>query len=117
MKRNLIEKYQIPPLGGRIMKTALAVFICLMIYFLRGYRGKEMPTEAAITAIICMQPFLSGTREFALNRMAGSVIGVVWALIFIALLYLIPGLSLHPFLLYAAINWVSKYFWFWHKSK
>ena len=47
-----------PPLGQRIMKTSLAVFICLMFYWLRGYRGVEMPAEACITAIICMQPYV-----------------------------------------------------------
>ncbi len=100
----MMEKYQIPPLGGRIIKTAVAVFLCLLIYYLRGYQGKTMPTEAAITAIICMQPFLAGTREFAANRMLGSVIGVAWALFFVLLLYLIPGLSAHPFILYAMMG-------------
>ena len=46
----------LPPLGQRIVKTAVAVFLCLLYYWLRGYRGQDMPTEAALTAIICMQP-------------------------------------------------------------
>ena len=49
------EGFRLPHLGQRIVKTTIAVFLCLMIYSLRGYSGQNMPTEAAITAIVCMQ--------------------------------------------------------------
>ena len=50
------ERYfYLPHIGQRIVKTSIAVFITLLVYYLRGYRGAEMPAEAAITAIICMQ--------------------------------------------------------------
>ena len=48
--------FVLPHLGQRIVKTTVAVFLCLLFYSMRGYRGQGMPTEAAITAIICMQP-------------------------------------------------------------
>ena len=50
------EHRPIPLVGQRILKTSIAVFLCLMIYYLQGYSGSDMPTEAMITAIICMQP-------------------------------------------------------------
>ena len=37
----------LPHLGQRILKTGIAVFLCLVIYHLLGYRGDTMPTEAA----------------------------------------------------------------------
>ena len=42
------------PAGQRIIKTALAVTLCLFFYMWRGYQGGSMPAEAAITAVICM---------------------------------------------------------------
>ena len=57
-RKNDPEARRLPVLGWRIVKTAVAVFICLIIYLILGYSGADMPTEAAITAILCMQPYL-----------------------------------------------------------
>ena len=73
----------LPPLGQRIVKTSVAVFLCLLVYWLRGYRGQDMPTEAAITAIICMQPYVRDSRDYAVSRFTGTLIGVVWGLLFL----------------------------------
>ena len=43
--------FYFPPLGQRIIKTSVAVFLCLVFYRLRGYRGETMPAEAAISAV------------------------------------------------------------------
>lgn len=89
-----------PPLGQRIMKTSLAVFICLMFYWLRGYRGGEMPAEACITAIICMQPYVHDTAAYARDRFIGSFIGAFWGLVFLLVLLIFPTLGKTPLLLY-----------------
>ena len=89
-----------PRIGQRMMKTAVAVLLCLVFYYLRGYRGEDMPTEAAVTAIICMQPYVSDSREYAINRMHGTLIGAGWGLIFLFLAIAIPPLSANPYLLY-----------------
>ena len=81
------EPWVLPHLGQRIVKTTVAVFLCLMFYYLRGYRGQDMPTEAAITAIICMQPYVRDTGAYALRRFIGTLIGVFWGLILLLLLY------------------------------
>ena len=65
--------FYFPPLGQRIVKTAIAVFLCLVFYRLRGYRGETMSAEAAITAIICMQPYVQDTKEYALNRLSDRI--------------------------------------------
>ncbi|MCR4672113.1 MAG: FUSC family protein [Lachnospiraceae bacterium] len=87
------EARHVPHLGQRIIKTAVAVFICLIVYSLRGYEGSEMRTEAAITAIICMQPYVRSSRHSALNRFAGSLIGAAWGLLLLLLLYSFPVLG------------------------
>ncbi len=88
---------KLPGIGQRMLKTAVAVFICLMIYCLRGYHGQSMPTEAVITAIICMQPYIRDSREYAVNRLAGTLVGTFWGLLFL-LLFLVPAVSSNLFL-------------------
>lgn len=99
-KRSEKELWVFPHIGQRIVKTTVAVFLCLMIYYLRGYHGQDMPTESAITAIICMQPYVRDTRLYALNRFAGSLIGAAWGLGLLLLLYAIPALGENILCLY-----------------
>ena len=101
MPRQKHEKRQLPHIGQRILKTAVAVFLCLLVYRLRGYHGQDMPTEAAITAIICMQPYVRDTREYALNRLTGTLIGAGWGLLLLLLLLLFPVLGRNIVLVYA----------------
>lgn len=95
------ERRLLPHVGQRITKTAIAVFLCLLIYYIRGYRGETMPTEAMITAIICMQPYVRDTRDYAWNRLAGTLIGAVWGLLFLLLLLVFPHMGSNLPLLYA----------------
>ena len=95
-KRN----YNIPHLGQRIIKTSIAVFICLLVCCLIGYRGAQMPSEACITAIICMQPQIRDTRQYAVNRIIGTLVGSVWGLLLILLLSAVPAATEHYALLY-----------------
>lgn len=99
-REGYIFDWYFPPLGQRIVKTSAAVFICLMFYWLRGYRGVEMPAEACITAIICMQPYVHDTAAYALDRFVGSLIGAFWGLMFLLLLLIFPALGKTPLLLY-----------------
>ena len=94
------EPWRFPYIGARIVKTGIAVFLCLLICRLRGLYGQTMSAEAAITAIICMQPFVRDSREFAINRFAGTLIGSVWGLLFLLLLNCFPVLGSYKLLLY-----------------
>lgn len=87
------RQWDIPTLGQRILKTTVAVFLCLLTYLLLGYRGKSIPTEAAITAIICMQPYVSGTRNYAVTRVIGTLIGSFWGLLLLVLLHAVPTIG------------------------
>ena len=94
------ESFHLPHVGQRILKTTLAVFLCLLIYALRGYEGQDMPTEAAITAIICMQPYVQDSKNYAVNRAVGTLIGVVCGLLLLLLLTAFPVLGQNRILLY-----------------
>ena len=93
-------KHILPPLGQRIVKTSVAVFLVLLFYWLRGYRGQSMPTEAAITAIICMQPYMRDSRDYAVSRFTGTLIGAAWGLLFLLPFLVLPGLGDRLFLVY-----------------
>ena len=105
MRRDPVKKpypvFPFPHFGQRILKTGIAVFLCLLIYYLRGYRGQDMPTEAAITAIVCMQPYVRDTRTYAVNRMAGTLIGAFWGLALLFALLIFPALAQHMPLIHA----------------
>ena len=100
-KRKPWEERRLPHIGQRIFKTSFAVFLCLIIYHLRGFHGEDMPTEAAITAIICMQPYVRDTRDYAFNRLTSTLIGAGLGLGFLLLLLFFPSLGANHVLLYA----------------
>ena len=93
-------KYKWCPPGQRIIKTSTAVMLCLLVYMLLGYRGNQMPAEAAITAIICMQAYLHDTAENALGRLLGTLIGACWGFLFLLIMTLLPVLGKEPLVLY-----------------
>lgn len=99
-KRSGGDPWSPPRIGQRMLKTAAAVFLCLIFYYLRGYRGEDMPTEAAVTAIICMQPYVQDSRRYALDRLTGTLIGAAWGLLFLFVLLLFPILGRGPAVLY-----------------
>ncbi len=99
--KNNPPSFSLPHIGQRITKTTLAVFLCLLIYWLRGYHGQDMPTEAAITAIVCMQPYVRDSRIYAVNRAVGTLIGAAWGLALLLLLTAAPMLGEHKLFLYA----------------
>lgn len=90
-----------PHIGQRIGKTAIAVFLCLLLYRLLGYEGSTMRTEAAITAIICMQPFVQSSGQYAISRLTGTFLGIFWGIVFLLLFYAIPGMANRPVMLSA----------------
>ncbi|MDO4615518.1 MAG: aromatic acid exporter family protein [Lachnospiraceae bacterium] len=83
-----------------MIKTSIAVFFCMLIYRILGYQGGTMPVEAAITAIICMQPFISDSRTFAFNRISGTLVGAFWGMLFLLLMFRFPVLGKHHVILY-----------------
>ncbi len=59
-------------LGMRAVKTAIAVFLCLLI----GYLFKrDSMFYAAIAAVICMQPTYDKSKHVGIHRFIGTLIG------------------------------------------
>lgn len=69
-----------PKIGMRIVKSAVAVFLCFAIFLLRG-RG--IPFYSAIAAILCMQPDVPNSWRIARNRIVGTFIGGTFGLMFL----------------------------------
>ena len=67
--------------GQRILRTAIAVGVCLLIYVLRGHRG--IPLYSALAAMQCIQPYTKDMKGVASKRILGTVIGAVWGLLFL----------------------------------
>lgn len=96
--RHVIHHFPLPYLGHRIIKTAVAVFCCLLIHMLLDYGG--MALQSAIAAIVCMRPYIEDTKKYAFDRVAGTVIGGAWGVIFLFLTDLVPALSSYMILVY-----------------
>ena len=78
----------IPRVGMRVVKTALAVAICFFLYVLRGEEG--VPIFSTIAAIICMQPYAENSIQVSINRIIGTLLGAVFALLVLYLIQYIP---------------------------
>lgn len=98
----MLHKRLLPPLGQRIIKTAAAVFIVLIFYMLQGYHGNV--GAACVTAILVMQPYMSDTRTFALERISGTLLGAFWGLAYLLLMrelvQAVPALTAHQSVAY-----------------
>ena len=68
-----------PPIGQRILKSAIAVWIAYLIYYIRGFKG--IPFYTAIAAIQCIQPYKANAKKVSGNRVFGTMTGAFWGLI------------------------------------
>ena len=93
------KKLSLP--GQRIFRTMVAVWICLLIYLLRGQKG--LVVFSAIAAMQGIQPYTKDMRTVILRRIVGTIIGAFWGLLLLLIeLELIsigePSEVLHYFL-------------------
>ena len=66
-------------IGMRNIKTAISVFLCVII--LRAFHNTS-PFYACIAAVITMQSAVQDSFTTGKNRMVGTIIGAIWGLIF-----------------------------------
>ena len=78
-----IERVHLPHIGLRIIKSAVGVLICFVIYFLRGKQGT--PFYSALAVLWCIQNQTKNTVNNAIQRTIGTFIGAVYGLIYILL--------------------------------
>ena len=102
--RRLIHPSRLPHLGQRIIKTGISVFICLLIYWIRGFEGLVM--QSSVAAIICIQPYRADSIRTSVNRVIGTLVGAGWAVLFLLALLALNKKGLHPdiLLVYLAMS-------------
>jgi hypothetical protein len=78
-------KKQLPPIGMRIIKSAIGVWLCYVVYLLRGKQGIVFYSQLAV--LWCMQAYISNCLKMAVQRITGTFIGAIYGLITILLYY------------------------------
>lgn len=87
-KRTEIKKY-VPPIGMRLIKTGIAVFLCFCVNMLRG--DADVVFYSHIAAIYCMQDSVAETKKNAVNRAVATTVGALCGLV---TLLLFPSLAI-----------------------
>lgn len=82
------QKINFPGIGLRIIKSAIGVFLCYVVNYLRGDTGIVFYSQLAV--LWCMQDYISETKAKAVQRTIGTIIGALWGLIVILLYGVIP---------------------------
>lgn len=68
--------------GMRVLKTGIAIALCLLLEY---FRVSAAPYQSSVAAIVCMQPTLKSARNAALDRTLGTLIAGLFAYLFILL--------------------------------
>ena len=91
---------KLPPIGAKIIKSSVAVALCMVIYFFRTLLpiGNGIPFYSALAALWCLQLYSNSTKNNAGQRSTGTFIGAAYGLAFIVLLRFF-GLS-EPIIVY-----------------
>lgn len=76
-------EFKLPPVGNRIIKSAVSVMLCWCVYLLRGRGG--IPFYSMLAALWCIQPYINTTLSMALQRTVGTLIGAAFGLITIVM--------------------------------
>lgn len=77
------RKFCLPKIGLRIIKSAIGVILCFIIYLLRG--GEGAPFYSALAVLWCIQSHHKDSIKNALQRTVGTAVGASFGLIFILL--------------------------------
>lgn len=85
----LIKNFELPKIGLRNIKTALAVCICMLIFQLIN---RENPFFACIAAVFCMKDTVASSVSMGKNRIIGTIIGGILGIIVIYISDLVPFL-------------------------
>ena len=72
-----------PAVGKRILKSAIGVFLCYIVYLLRGQQG--IPFYSMLAVLQCIQPYTGKTLSMAVQRSTGTLVGAFFGLIVILL--------------------------------
>ena len=78
-------KKRLPPIGARIIKSALGAAICMLIYFVRELLpiGSGIPFYSILAVLWCTQPYTTTTLDKAKQRTFGTFLGAAFGLVFL----------------------------------
>ncbi|MBQ0052151.1 MAG: HAD hydrolase family protein [Treponema sp.] len=68
-----------PKIGGRIIKSAVAVFLCYLLNYFRGENGIVFYSQLSV--LWCIQSYISTTKKNAFQRIVGTFIGAGFGLV------------------------------------
>ena len=71
----------LPRIGMRIIKSAIGVLICFLIYLIRGQQGA--PFYSALAVLWCIQNQSKNTVGNAIQRTIGTIIGAAFGLLYL----------------------------------
>ena len=71
----------IPKIGMRLIKTAIAVFLCFLVDF---FRDGGTPFYSALAAMLCMQPELDASFKIGKERIIATIIGGIMGMAMLA---------------------------------
>lgn len=72
---------KIPGIGMRIIKSATAVSLCVVVNMLRGADG--MVFYSMLAALWCVQMYRNNTISNAIQRTIGTIVGAIYGLLYI----------------------------------
>lgn len=88
-----------PKIGLRIIKSAVAVFLCYVVNYFRGSDGIVFYSQLSV--LWCIQSYISTTKKNAYQRTVGTFIGAGFGLVILLLFrFLRTRFFLEGFLLY-----------------
>ncbi len=82
------HKFGIPGIGMRIIKSGIAVSLCMIVNLMRG--AGSMVFYSMLAALWCIQMYRNNTLSNAIQRTIGTIVGALYGLVYI-LIY--PSLS------------------------
>lgn len=82
-----IKTYDIPKIGLRNIKTALAVSSCMIV---SNLLGRESAFFACIAAVFCMKDTVASSVSMGKNRIIGTIIGGLAGIVVIYISDLFP---------------------------
>ena len=78
-----------PHIGKRILKSAVGVGLCYLVYLLRGKQGIVFYSQLSV--LWCMQPYIRNGMKMAVQRTIGTLVGAAYGLLVILLdLFALP---------------------------
>ena len=79
---------KLPHIGARIIKSSLAVALCMVIFYFRTKLpvGNGIPFYSALAALWCVQPYSETSKTNAWQRSFGTFTGALFGLGFIIVL-------------------------------